>query len=242
MSSQVAIISDIHGNVHALRAVLRDIDERGITERVCLGDIVGYGGNPAECVDFIRSSGFRVIRGNHDAMVAGNLGFEGTSEGVREAIAWTRRHLNEEQLAWLAELPMTLEAADYECVHASLFHPGDWRYVRTPGEAALHFAEQRKPVCFIGHTHRPQFWLEGAEHPLAITNLENLRAGKKQIVNVGAVGQPRDGDDRACYVVYRRESQDVWWRRIPYGLEAAQSAIITAGLPSSFAMRLSAGR
>lgn len=243
MNNPVAIISDIHGNLQALQAVIEDIEQQGIRERVCLGDIVGYGAQPAEWLELLRGKDFRVIlQGNHDAYVAADEDPQGTSEEVKQVIRWTRQVLSPEQRDWLGALPLRWQAEDYEVVHASLHHPADWGYVLEPGAAAVHFSHQQKEACFIGHSHQPKMFVEGEDRALDITSLESVRKGKKQVVNVGSVGQPRDKDERACYVVYRRAEPDVWWRRIPYDIEGAQKAIIAAGLPGKFAHRLSFGK
>lgn len=242
MSGNVAIISDIHGNVHALRAVLVDIKEQGVTEHVCLGDVVGYGANPRECIELVREHGFECVKGNHDEMVASDGGLEVISEATREAILWARNYLNAEERGWLAGLPMTMRGGDYEAVHATLHHSSEWPYVLMADMAALSFQHQTKPLCFIGHTHRPALWLEGEPMGVDITSIANVRPDRRQLVNVGSVGQPRDRDERACYAVYRREQRDIWWRRVTYDVEGAQKAIIEAGLPSYFAQRLELGR
>jgi predicted phosphodiesterase len=239
----VAIISDIHGNLQALQAVIEDIEQQGIRERVCLGDIVGYGAQPAECLELLRAKDFRIIlQGNHDSYVAADEDSQGTSEEVKLVIRWTRQVLSPEQRDWLRALPLTWQAEDYEVVHASLHHPEQWGYVFEPGAAAVHFSHQQKDVCFIGHSHQPKMFVEGDDRALDITSLESVRKGKKQVINVGSVGQPRDKDERACYVVYRRAEADVWWRRIPYDIEGAQNAIAAAGLPGKYAHRLSVGK
>jgi predicted phosphodiesterase len=242
MNDPVAIISDIHGNLPALQAVIADIEQQGIQERVCLGDIVGYGAQPSECIELLLAKNFQVlIQGNHDAYVAAEEDPEGPSEEVKQTIRWTRRVLSAEQRAWLGSLPLTWQA-DYEGVHASLHQPEKWGYVLEPSAAALHFAHQLKLLCFIGHSHQPKMFVEGEDQALDITSLESVRKGSKQVVNVGSVGQPRDKDERACYVVYRRAEQDVWWRRIPYDIVSAQQAIANAGLPGKYAHRLSFGK
>ena len=239
----VAIISDIHANLPALTAVLEDIDKQGIEELVCLGDIVGYGAQPAECLELLRSRKLRaILRGNHDSYVASDEEPPNVSAETAEVIRWTRDKLTPEQRSWLGALPLTWQGADYETVHASLHQPEQWGYVLESTAAAQHFAHQSKPLCFIGHSHQPKMFVEGEGRALDITSLESIRPGRKQVVNVGAVGQPRDRDERACYVVYRRDEQDVWWRRIPYDIAAAQRAILAAGLPGKYAHRLSLGK
>jgi predicted phosphodiesterase len=243
MNAPVAIISDIHGNLPALQAVIADIEQQGIQERVCLGDIVGYGAQPSECIELLRAKNFHtVIQGNHDAYVAADEDPPNVSDETVEVIRWTRNMLTAEQRTWLGALPLTWQAEDYEVVHASLHRPDEWGYVLEPGAAALHFIQQQKEVCFIGHSHQPKMFVEGTDKALDITCLESIRTGRKQVVNVGSVGQPRDKDERACYVVYRRNEADVWWRRMRYDIAAAQQAIVDAGLPGKYAHRLSLGK
>jgi diadenosine tetraphosphatase ApaH/serine/threonine PP2A family protein phosphatase len=242
MNNSVAILSDIHGNAHALRAVLQDMANHGINERVCLGDVVGYGGSPGDCIDLLMEHGIPCVQGNHDAMVSTGSGLEGVKDATRQSIEWTRGVLSPEQKAWLAALPLTMQAADYEAVHATLHDPADWAYVLIAEAAALSFPHQTRAVCFIGHTHRPAFWVEGDALGVDITSIETLKPSRKCLVNVGAVGQPRDRDERACYAIYRRDTQDILWRRVPYDVAGAQQAIIQAGLPAYFAQRLELGR
>jgi len=242
MSSNVAFLSDIHGNVHALRAVLQDMGEQGINERVCLGDVVGYGGSPGECVDLLMQHGIPCVQGNHDAMVATGEIPDDLKPATRQSIEWTRNVLTPSQIDWLTALPMTLRAEDFEAVHAALHHPGEWPYVLIAEMAALSFPHQTRPVCFIGHTHRPAFWVEGEAQGVDITSIEALRPTRKCLVNVGAVGQPRDRDERACYTIYRRDTQDILWRRVSYDISGAQQAIMQAGMPAYFAQRLELGR
>lgn len=242
MNDNIAFISDIHGNLQALEAVLKDIGGLGIKEIICLGDIVGYGGNPVECVERVREACAVSLIGNHDHYAAHDGPVKGARSGVSEVIQWTRQQLSDEQRQWLRDRLVSHEGDDYQAVHASLHNPIEWPYIILAGAAELHFKHQVKPVCFVGHTHQPTMWLEGEEGAVGKTSLENLRPGRKQVVNVGSVGQPRDGDERACYLVYRRPHADVWWRRVPYDIEAAETAIINAGLPPEYAARLSVGK
>jgi predicted phosphodiesterase len=242
----VAFISDIHGNLQALRAVLADIEAQGVREIICLGDIVGYGGNPAECVQIIRAAGIPCVRGNHDAYAGGTTplpdrGPDRNPDFTR-VCHWTRAQVGEEDCRWLGNLPFTLAGDDFEAVHTSLHRPERWPYLLIAAAAELHFVHQRKPVCFVGHTHQPKMWVEGMEQPVADGGIESLRAGKKQVANVGSVGQPRDENPNACYLILRRKERDVWWRRVPYDIEGAQRAITDAGLLARSAKRLAVGK
>ncbi|MBE2286159.1 MAG: metallophosphatase family protein [Prosthecobacter sp.] len=243
MSHPTAFISDIHANLPALQAVLADIASQGVTDIICLGDVVGYGGQPGECIELLRERAIPCLKGNHDAMAAGDDSLlAGSSAAARQAIEWTRGVLSFDQRCWLAELPMTSLHAGFETVHASLDEPQEWNYVMNVADAGLHFRHQRLPLCFIGHTHRPAFWVEGESITRDITSIEAVSSSRRQVINVGSVGQPRDYDERACYLLYRPGQQDVWWRRVSYDIPAAQAAIRSAGLPSKLAFRLQMGQ
>ncbi len=239
--NELAVISDIHGNLHALKAVLENIKNRGVSNIICLGDIVGYGADSPQCVDLIRTAGIQTIKGNHDEMASSLIDLGQLREGVRDGIRLARQQLGTDQQRWLHELPMTLETEAYQAVHASLHEPMRWNYVLTPDDAFLSMSKQSKPVCFIGHTHGPAFWTEGDERRVEPTGIEDLRPSRKHVVNVGSVGQPRDGDERACYVIFRPEKRDVMFVRIAYDIEGAQKAMIAAGLSARNAHRLSIG-
>ncbi|GEP44632.1 metallophosphoesterase family protein [Brevifollis gellanilyticus] len=243
MPDSIAFISDIHGNLPALSAVLADIAEQGVTQIICLGDVVGYGGQPGECVDVLRERGIVTVKGNHDSMVADGIP-AGDDVGITMAMMWdwTEQALTTDQRQWLRELPMTLEHPDFQAVHATLKNPAGWGYVLTASHASAHFMHQQRPLCFIGHSHWPAFWVAGETDERSITSLESIDMALKQLVNVGSVGQPRDGDENACYLIYRPEQKDVWWRRVPYDIAAAQRAIEEAGLPIKFADRLRFGK
>ncbi|MDI1315142.1 metallophosphoesterase family protein [Prosthecobacter sp.] len=242
MNNNLAIISDIHGNLQALEAVVADIRSQGISDCICLGDIVGYGGSPAECIDLVRDFCSLSLMGNHDHYVSSTTDIQDVSDEVRQVVDWTRHHLSAERLSWLGTLPMHFDGGDIEAVHASLHKPDDWPYMLQAGDATQHFKHQVKPVCFIGHTHQPEMWVEGEDQAVNTTSVESLRPDLKQVINVGSVGQPRDKDERACYLIYRRGHQDVWWRRVPYDIAGAQRAITAAGLPAKHAARLEKGK
>lgn len=243
MNDPVAIISDIHGNLQALQAVIEDIESQGFEEIICLGDVVGYGAQPAECIELLRSKNIlTILRGNHDAYAGSEVDPLNVSPETLEGIRWTRSRLSPEHRTWLGALPLAWQGSDCEAVHASLPRPEEWGYVVDVSQAAQHFVHQRQRICFIGHSHQPKMFVEGEDRALDITSLESIRPGRKQVINVGSVGQPRDKEPKACYLIYRRERQDVWWRRVDYDVEAAQAAIVAAGLPAKFAQRLAVGR
>lgn len=244
MNSEIAFISDIHANLQALEAVLADIKNQEITEIYCLGDVVGYGGNPGECIDLIRACGIPCIQGNHDAMATGDFGTreKDINPKARLVIEWTYKALSFDQRSWLAELPMTFERPEFQAVHAMLYEPTEWRYVLNQELAELHFPRQTHPLCLIGHTHQPAYWVDGEFESRAITGRASIDLQRKQVVNVGSVGQPRDRDPRACYTILRPDLNEVQWQRVNYNITGAQYAIEDAGLPFSLAERLQQGR
>ena len=239
MTGTLAIFSDIHANLPALRAVLADMEEQGITGRLCLGDIVGYGAFPAACVELLRDAGIRCLKGNHDAAVTRGIEAAGLMKRMWD---WTAEQLDAEQRHWLSELPLVFEQPGFQAVHAMLPVPEDWNYVLNASDADVHFVFQTRPLCFIGHTHFPAFWLEDGEGSLETEITQKVFPERKQLVNVGSVGQPRDGDPRACYLIYDEAAGEVRWRRVSYDIASAQNAIEDAGLPLFFAERLAMGK
>lgn len=249
MSDLIAIFSDVHSNLEALQAVMADMERLNVQRRYCLGDLVGYGPDPIDCLDIIRDMGCPVLKGNHEAAVASTnfqqeMDEEDMNTSALAGIELARKVLSNEQCAWLRGLPMTFAEDDIEFVHGSLDAPGEWWYVLSPDDAWLHFAAQRAPLCFCGHTHNPMLWhAEGSKLSVrpGVGRLPISDQGKT-LVNVGSVGQPRDLNPDACYVIYSREGKWVHFRRVRYDLRKTKKKIKEAGLPNYTARRLSEGR
>ncbi len=242
--AKFAIFSDVHGNLEALEAVLADIAAERVEEMICLGDIVGYGPNPAECLEMIRCLGCAAVMGNHDEACVEPEREEGLNEYARAGIAYARRQLTTAQKAWLRTRPMRLDFEDFTAVHASLSDADEWPYIFSPAEARRHFLFQDRPLCFCGHTHRPAVWTqEGRKvRGLAPTGNWTCPLGARTLVNVGSVGQPRNMRPEACYVIYHRLAHSVTFRFVPYDLKETQWKIFAAGLPRFLAQRLALGR
>jgi diadenosine tetraphosphatase ApaH/serine/threonine PP2A family protein phosphatase len=238
-----AIFSDIHGNLEALEAVLRDAEERKCTHFVCLGDVVGYNANPHECVDRIRKLDCPTVKGNHDEQASIEESSRDFNELAEQAINWTREHLGEEDKQWLRDLRFQLQVRDFTIVHATLDTPEQWGYVFNNLDATASFTHQHTTVCFFGHTHVPMAFIreEGGVRRVRVDQLP-IEATKKYFINTGSVGQPRDGDWRAAYCVYDLEKNVVEQCRVQYDLETAQKKIDKAGLPALLAERLAIGR
>ena len=237
-----AIFGDIHANLHALQAVINDTREQGCTHHICMGDIVGYNAFPRECLAVVRELDCPTVKGNHDEQVSMGETQEGLNPLAEEALDWTRNQLDETDKQWLRELRIQRLVRDFTIVHATLDTPHKWGYVTTALDAAASFTYQHTALCFIGHTHRPIIYHR--DHSVNSFAFETLTIEKNQkyLINVGSVGQPRDGDWRAAYAIYDTDTNEVVLRRIPYDLEAAQRAILGAGLPEKLALRLANGR
>lgn len=239
---RLAVIADIHANLHALEAVLADARENSCDEFLCLGDVVGYNANPSECLEIVRSLPGACVLGNHDQATASDDMMEGMSPNAAASIAWTRSRLDAGQREWLGSLRPQRQIRRITLVHATLDSPLSWGYVRTAADAAMSFTCQRTPVCFIGHTHVPGAFGESMG-PVLLTEGEgiSLPESTKMLLNPGSVGQSRDGDPRASYMIHDEESSGLWLRRVAYDTEGAASAVRSAGLPERLAQRLLTG-
>src|ERR1700720_626362 len=221
-----AILSDIHSNLEAFEAVLADARARQCTQFVCLGDVVGYNANPHECVEIVQELDCPIVKGNHDEQASLIESSRDFNEMAEAAIQWTRDHLTNEDKQWLRELRLQRPVRDFTIVHATLDTPEQWGYVFNNLDAAASFTYQHTNVCFFGHTHVPMAFVgnEGVQRQ----RVDKLRIdpSKKYFINVGSVGQPRDGDWHAAYCIYHIDSNVIEQRRVKYDLKAAQKKII----------------
>lgn len=237
-----AIIADIHSNLEALQVVLEDIKEQKCTHYACGGDVVGYNANPKECLDIIRSMGMPCVKGNHDEYCSSEDPLEGFNPHAAEAVNWTRRQLNDEDRQWLRDFKYLRMVASFSMVHATLDGPQRWGYVFDKLAAAASFTYQNTAVCFFGHTHVPVAFIRDSMVRGGTYSKFKVEPGKKYFVNVGAVGQPRDGNPKAGYVVYDMDEGTIELRRLKYDIATAQKKILDAGLPERLAERLAYGR
>lgn len=220
-----AVLTDVHGNLHALKATLKSIDDAEVDRLICLGDTVGYGAHPAECIELIRERCAVVLAGNHDWGVAGMTSLLWFNADARDAARWTRKQLSQKQLDWLEELPLEVREGDIHFVHGSPESPEHWLYVRgaLDAEHALKLSGAR--LLFVGHSHM------AAIH----------RFVKGAVVIAGSVGQPRDGDPRAGWCLFDDETGELEIVRVKYDVKGAQEAIRSTGLPDWLADRLALG-
>lgn len=238
-----AIVSDIHGNIESLDRALKQVDDEDTV--LCLGDIVGYGPNPNECVARIRERAKSAVLGNHDLAALENYGVEYFNEAAREAIAWTQGVLNEENRAWLNALSYELRFPDFLLVHGA---PVDYfEYILDKRSAMKAFSLTDAPLVFVGHTHIAEYWVQEPDGSIGHRHMQDggslkLEEGKRYIVDVGSVGQPRDLNPQASFVKYDSATRLVEWVRYEYPIFAVQQKIHEAHLPDYLAARLEAGR
>ncbi|MEK7824549.1 MAG: metallophosphoesterase family protein [Candidatus Eisenbacteria bacterium] len=237
-----AVVSDIHGNLEALEAVLADIARHQPASMVCLGDFVGYGASPNECIDRLRPMIEHAVVGNHDLAAIGKLRLTYFNSNAAAAALWTETALTPDNRAYLAALPYSVRWRDTLLVHASPAEPENWHYVLSPVEARAEMDAFEEAVCFIGHSHYPGVF-DRHEERVRYTRAPEIRIekGHRYLVNVASVGQPRDGDPRAGYLLYDDLERLLRHVRLEYDLAGAMKRIIDAGLPRFLAERLQWG-
>jgi predicted phosphodiesterase len=238
---RIAVISDVHSNLHALDAVLGDIGRvDGIWH---LGDIVGYGPEPDAVVDRLASVGAIGVRGNHDSAASGGNEIDWFNADARAAMDWTRRAIAPATVAWLAALPLRREEGDFTLVHGSPLDP-TWEYVTTTTAAGANIAAVATTHGLNGHTHVPlAFALAGDRVGTIVPGGTPGVAldGHRLLLNPGSVGQPRDGDPRSSYLILDLEARTATWGRVAYDIDAVRAAMQAAGLPSRLSERLRHG-
>lgn len=232
---RIAILSDIHSNLEALERALQALDSADVDATYCLGDVVGYNADPARCVDLVREHCTGVVRGNHDAAVAGNGALDALPPDGQDAARHNRRCLTDEQLEYLANLPLTLTVENCTFVHATPDAPTAWKRLTTYPAAQGQFAHFDTPVCFIGHTHVPAVMAD-------TLGVLQVRRGHRYLVNVGSVGQPRDQNPKLSLGLFDTDAFEYQNVRLSYDIDGTAQKIRDAdGLPNRLANRLYEG-
>ncbi|MHC4870737.1 MAG: metallophosphoesterase family protein [Planctomycetota bacterium] len=239
---QYAILADIHGNLEALNAVIGDCRNETIDEYLCLGDIVGYGADPEECVNIVRDMGFLCVAGNHDHASIGRLDISLFNQYARDAALWTAEHLSERSVEFLLSLSFVEHLTDLVMVHGSLQMPESFNYIQTVSDAEFNFKIMDKPLCLCGHSHVPLSFFYTDPMTYSLDPVVDIDYENKTIINVGSVGQPRDERPEASYAVYDTDKKQVFIRRVVYDIEKSAEKITAAGLPKALAMRLWLGK
>jgi len=240
-----AIIADIHANLTAFIAVLEDIERQGVVEKIwCLGDVVGYGPDPHECIELLRQTDHVCVAGNHDWGAIGKIGTTEFNPDAAAACQWTAQQLSSADKVYLENLPLVIEEGDFTLVHGSPREP-IWEYLISTGIAKENFAHFKSKFCLVGHSHVPLVFSYDDSGTCSASRFSpnvKLALGRNRlIVNPGGVGQPRDGNPQASYAIYGSETRQIKLCRVPYDIRSTQDRIVKYGLPIRLAARLSYG-
>ena len=237
------IIADIHSNLEALRSVLKALEDKAIDKYICVGDVVGYGADPKECLQIVRELCPDTVAGNHDYGAIELLNLDYFNPQAKEAILWTKEQLNEEEVSYLKGLELTQKEDNFLIVHATPLSPEEWNYINSTFTAFQNFRGFEEKVCFVGHSHIPiVFSLDpGGRCNYAFETEIHIADDQRYIINVGSVGQPREGNPLASFAVYDTDTSEMEINRVEYDVETAKKKIVDAGLPRELAFRLSSG-
>lgn len=239
------ILGDIHGNLSALRAVLAALEAEHVDRFLSVGDVVGYGAAPRDCIALLREIDAVVVKGNHDAACVGEIDIAYFNNYARAAVRWTQSALTPTDRKWLTALPLVANLEHASVAHGTYHRPELFDYVQSTTDADPSLDAMQLPVCFVGHTHYPVTLLRLRDDPHRTAYTEDteldLSESHRALINVGSVGQPRDEDPRAAYAVFDSERERVWIKRVGYDIECEAERIRSAGLPSALAERLFLG-
>ena len=242
------IFSDVHSNLEAVKSFCQVIESIDHDKKVCLGDIVGYNADPNLVVEWICDEVDLVLAGNHDYAVLNKTDISYFNSGAYQACAWTRSALGKKNKEFLGTLPVEKEEGDIYWVHSSPFEPTEWHYVSTELSAEKNFDYFEQTFCFLGHSHLPGIFEKNKNNKICSFSVPNrssklkLDPESRYIINVGSLGQPRDGNSDPSFVFYDSMSNVIEFHRFPYDLSLTQKKIRACGLPYSLADRLSVGR
>lgn len=241
---KIIVYSDIHSNLEALLAVEEAIKKEGEVKKIFIGDVVGYGANPNECVEKVANSASYALAGNHDHAVLELTDTSSFNPYAKAAIAWTKNAITPSSRKFLESMKLKRFSEDLCFVHATPHQPEKWNYILTLQSARTNFDYFDAPICFIGHSHVPIIITQNSNRECSIHNGLSLKIEEnhKYIVNIGSVGQPRDGNPQASFAIYDSEEKTVHIKRVSYDISTAQQKIIDAGIPKYLADRLQYGR
>ena len=240
-----AIISDVHSNLEAFHAVMNALKKEKVNKYLFAGDIVGYAANPSECIKELQKLDCISVAGNHDWGAVELSSIDNFNPYAKEAITWTMEKLSKKEKEFLKALPLVQKIEDITLVHSTMQTPEKWDYIRSTFQAHKSMELQETPLVFSGHSHVPITFFEqsGTRGPVRFTKDEKiqLQDGYKYFINVGSIGQPRDGNPNACYAIYDKKNKIVEIKRTEYDIKKAQDKILEANLPQVLAERLERG-
>jgi diadenosine tetraphosphatase ApaH/serine/threonine PP2A family protein phosphatase len=241
---RIAIISDVHSNIEALTEVMRTVEKSRVDRIVCLGDVVGYGASPNPCAEIVKASAEVTLLGNHDAAVAGRMDYSFYYDAARHALDWSQSMLSEDNISWLRSLPFTYRIGEIAFCHGSPLDPRAYEYIFALEQARelTPFTGELPEVTFIGHSHLCKAFAVGSgDVNDVVAQKFGIRKGYKYIISVGSVGQPRDYDNRSCFVIYDSDVRTVEYMRVEYDIQSSAQKIFDADLALNFGKRLFLG-
>lgn len=237
------IISDIHANLEALTAVIDALQSQRINGYLCCGDIVGYGANPHECIELVKSLNAFCVAGNHDWAAIDRMDMSWFSFSAQKSLEWTKQQLTKDDGDFLRSLELIVKTEDFILVHSGLREAGRFHYVYSINQALDMFSLIDRKICLVGHTHAPTIFKKAASYIDMVGSFEfALEKDCQYIVNVGSVGQPRDYDPRAAFGIFDSVAKTISIKRVPYDIQKTQEKMTAAGLPQSLVERLAIGR
>ncbi len=239
-----AILSDIHSNLEAFDAAEKDLQKEGVDKVFFLGDIVGYGPNPNECIERLRELTDIVVAGNHDYAVIGYTDITYFNKYAKAVIEWTERRLKEEYIEYLKRMPLIIpEIENMTLVHSTPYKPQEWNYITTLFDALENFNFFKQQLCFIGHSHQPVVIVLDADNRCYVERGETFKIRKdaRYIINVGSVGQPRDGNSDLSYAIYDSDKSSARIKRLSYDIKKVQAKMRDERLPAYLIHRLEEG-
>jgi predicted phosphodiesterase len=240
------IFSDIHGNLEALQVVLEQIEPYHPDRILCLGDVVGYGPNPNECVELVQQTAHLTIMGNHDHAVLGLTDISYFNQYAKMAVLWTRQTLTAQNFETLRQYPFSVSERNILFVHSTPLNPERWEYIFNPLEGQYYLQHLEQQVCFIGHSHQPLFFEKDQDNRISFDRKPafslTVREGCTYIVNVGSVGQPRDSHTESAYTTYDTDAGIIEIKRLPYDYTVTQQKMKDANLPQFLIDRIGYGR
>ncbi len=238
-----ALFSDIHSNLESFKAVIQALKGEAIDKYICIGDIVGYGADPGECIRLIRKLEADIVAGNHDYGAVEKTDISYFNRYAGKAVLWTAAQLSPLQKIFLTHLALIKAYSDFTVVHASLNEPEKWKYVMDILDASRSFRILKTKLLFIGHSHAPAMFEEKDKECRRFFAKDiDIAEDCRYIINIGSVGQPRDDDPRACFAIYDTDTRRVEMRRVDYDVQAASQKILKAGLPEILAYRIKEGK
>lgn len=241
---KVAILSDIHSNLEALEAVRKDIDSIGVDAIYFAGDVVGYGPDPNACTRWVMENAELAVMGNHDIAALGKIDIETFNPNAKKAIVWNSEQMEDWAMDFISTLPMVKSQDLVTIVHANPQDPESWNYIFSLWDAEMNFSHFESTFCFVGHSHQPV--IVGMDDSRQVSVLPGdsftVEEGARYLINVGSVGQPRDGNPEACFGLLDTDSGEFCFQRTPYEIGVTQEKMMSAGLPEPLAERLAEGR